>query len=232
MIKYRLFQSKLKGFKQCLAKVNLVGSYQRQDFVNLMLEMGTPHRAEELVAFLSLFEQAVFKACSGGYAVHLEKFLRFEPVIQGRFEGLEDQFQKPRNKVQLRACVTKGFNQQFDELSVEKLPYVTFAPVLHLVEDFASGQNNAVVSRNQPLRIRGERLNYLNDPGESTLYFVNADTPTQKTGKLVPYVVTDTEILLTMPPVEFEHGYFELCRVLDMSHRTGKSEVMQVIGSR
>ncbi|NNM55431.1 MAG: hypothetical protein HKM05_12025 [Spirochaetales bacterium] len=229
MIKYRIFQTKLRSKKQHVAKVNLLGCYNRKALVGLMLELGPSRRREELEAMLSLFEKAIIKACTAGFAINLERFLRFEPVIQGGFESGEDQFTRPRNQIQVRAIPNKGFQENFREILPEKLPMVTFSPVFHVVEDLATGQKNLTVSRKQAIRLRGERLRGLREEGRAHLWFVSVDQPEERTASLKPYSVTDTEILLILPPVKFSRGYFEMCWHRDLSNRFGRSEVLAVV---
>ncbi len=229
MIKYRIFQTKLRSRKQHIAKVNLLGCYNRKALVALMRELGPSRCVEDLEAMLSLFEKAIIKTCAAGYAVHLERFLRFEPVIQGGFESGEDQFARPRNRILVRAMPTKGFQENFCEILPEKLPMVTFAPVFHVIEDLATGNKNLTVSRKQVIRLRGERLRCLREEGKAHLWFVCADQAEERTASLKPYSVTDTEILLILPPVSFANGYFEMCWYRDLSRRVGRSEVLAVL---
>ncbi len=229
MIHYRIFQTKLRSKRQHVAKVNLLGCYNRKALVGLMLELGPSRRVEDLEAMLSLFEKAIIKACAGGYAVHLERFLRFEPVIQGGFESGEDQFTRPRNRLVVRAMPTKGFQENFCEILPQKLPMVTFLPIFHVVEDLATGHKNSTVSRKQVIRLRGERLRGLREEGKANLWFVSVDQPEERTASLKPYSVTDTEILLILPPVKFSRGFFEMCWYRDLSNRVGRSEVLAVL---
>ncbi len=229
MIQYRIFQTKLRSVKQFAAKVNLLGSQNRKKLVSLMHEMGLSQSPEEVEATLKFLKKTIVKLCSQGYAVYLDEFIRFEPVITGPFESAEDHFKAPRNQIKIRAAVTKEFQKNFEGLFPQKLPSVVFAPVFHVVENLATGHKNWDVSREQVIRLRGERLRGLKEEGKAKLYFVNAEEPEQKTGALKPYSVTDTEILLILPPVTFVRGYFELYWNRDLSQRVGRSVVLEVL---
>ncbi|MDR2897678.1 MAG: DUF4469 domain-containing protein [Spirochaetaceae bacterium] len=174
MLEYSLHDNALAGAPEDMsAQIHPTGSYNREAFINLMLQRGTLVTKTDIVAVFNNMEETALSIIQNGGTINLP-LLNTSFSITGVFEGAADVFDSERHKVNILVRKGKALKELEDSIQVSKVSRAPLSqPIILEVKDSTSGTTNAILTPNGVVKIQGSTIKLAGDKEAVGLYFVS-----------------------------------------------------------
>jgi hypothetical protein len=190
MIKYTLIENVLTPDpNDYYPQVQITGRAGVEQLADRMLSMGSTVTKSDLLAVMSLLDEAVLTLLVEGYRVDLF------PRMQEVFDGSGDGFDKSRHTLSVNANASPGFITRVRaNARVQKEEAVTPTPAPLQFVDGSSSAANSVITASSKGTINGSRLKFNAVAADEGIYFIAsaggaetkvATVTTNKLGQLV-----------------------------------------------
>lgn len=176
-------------------QIQLTGRAGREELADRMLSLGSTVGRADVLAVLSLLDDATEALVLEGYRVDLAGIVDVYPRMQGVFNGPGDGFDKSRHTLGVSANPAPGFISRIrQDASVSKEETVKPTPNPMEFRDAATGDSNGPVTKGNIATLSGSRLKINPATPDEGVYFIastgGAETKvatisTNKPGQLV-----------------------------------------------
>ena len=154
-------------------------NYDREAFINLMLQRGTLVTKTDIVAVFNNMEETAAYIIENGSTINLPLFST-SFSISGVFEGATDSFDSARHK--LNVTVRKGIVLRDAEqrVKVSKVNASSPQPYIIEVRDSVSGNVDSILTSGGVVELAGVHIKLLGANPEVGLYFIAEDNTETK----------------------------------------------------
>ena len=176
-------------------QVQITGRAGQEELADRMLSLGSTVRKADILAVLSLLDEAAERLVLEGYRVDLAGVVDISPRMQGVFDGPGDGFDKSRHTLGVTANPSPGFISRIrQDATVSKEEAVKPMPDPLEFRDAATGNNNGPVTKGNIGTLNGSRLKLdLAHPDEGIFFVASSGgavtkvetVSTNKPGQLV-----------------------------------------------
>jgi hypothetical protein len=199
MLEYSLHDNPLtKRPDDLAARVHVKRSYNKEEFIDLMLQRGTTTTRTDLVAVLNNIEETVAYITRDGGTVHLPLF-HTGFGITGIFEGAMDNYDPARHA--LHAAVNPGplLQEAAREVKLVKVHDIEPHPLVLEVKDSTTGKSDTVLTPNGAVEINGTNIKIIQSADTmSAVWFVKDDDSTRYPAQTL--VMNDPSRVIAMIP--------------------------------
>ena len=174
MIKYTLIENVLTPDpNDYYPQVQITGRAGAEQLAERMLSMGSTVTKSDLLAVLSLLDEAALALLVEGYRVDIAGIVDLYPRMQGVFDGPTDSFNQSRHTLSVNASATPGFIARMRaDARVQKEEAVTPTPSPLRFVDGSSNAMNDVVTASSIGTVNGSRLKYDATATDEGIFFI------------------------------------------------------------
>lgn len=174
MIKYTLIENVLTPDpNDYYPQVQITGRAGVEQLVDRMLSMGSTVTKSDLLAVMSLLDEAVLALLVEGYRVDIAGIVDLFPRLQGVFDGPGDGFDKSRHTLSVNANAAPAFIARVRaDARVQKEEAVTPTPAPLQFVDGSSSAVNSVVTAGSIGTVNGSRLKFNATAVDEGVYFI------------------------------------------------------------
>ncbi len=183
------------------AKTHVSESYNRDAFINLMLQRGTLLTKTDILAVFNNMEETAVYIIENGGTLNLPLFSTGFSIT-GVFEGATDAFDAERHK--LKVNVRKGslLREAEKQVKISKMNTPPHQPQILEVKDSISGKVNSILSAGGVVEIAGIDIKILGDKPEVGLYFTSSgSTGANNEAKASTIITNKPSKLIALIPV-------------------------------
>lgn len=195
-VKYSLIENLLTPDpNDYYAQIQLTGRAGPEELADRMLSMGSTVTRADLLAVLSLLDEAVLALVLEGYRVDLAGIADVYPRLQGVFDGPGDGFDKSRHTIGVTANPSPSFISRVrQDVVVSKEESVKPMPNPLDFRDAATGTSNGTITKGNIGTLSGSRLKFSPVAADEGVFFIAnaggavtkvATVSTNKPGQLV-----------------------------------------------
>jgi hypothetical protein len=156
------------------AKAHPSGSYDREAFINVMLERGTLVTKTDIVAVLTNMEEAAASIVKNGGTINMPLF-NTSFSITGVFDGPTDSFDAARHKLKVNVRKGSVFREAEQQVKMSKANTVSPQPQIMEVKDVTSGKIDSVLTSGGIIEIAGINIKLSGKKSDVGLCFVAED---------------------------------------------------------
>jgi hypothetical protein len=159
-------------------------SYDRDAFINLMLQRGTLVTKTDIVAVFNNMEETAAYIVENGDTLNLP-LLNTSVSISGVFEGATDVFDPARHKLNVNVSKGKVLRDAERRIKVSKISAPAPQPQILEVRDSVSGAVDTVLTSGGAVEVQGSSIKLSGERPETGLYFVAEDGAETKAATIV-----------------------------------------------
>ena len=175
MLDYSLHENLLtERTDDFIAQTHIKKVYNKEQFIDLMLQRGTLVTKTDAVAVFNNIEETAAYIVSEGDGINLPLFnVGFS--LSGIFDGAMDSYDPRRHR--LHANITKGkvLRNAESEVKLSKINASSPQPLILEVTDSVTGRVDEVLTSGGAVEINGVHIKIAGDNAACGLYFVNED---------------------------------------------------------
>ncbi|NJO90511.1 MAG: DUF4469 domain-containing protein [Chloroflexia bacterium] len=216
MVKYYLIENKLSPDSDYYtARVIQQETVNFTEVVKLTTRRGVTITDTELIGAINELTYTIVDLLNSGKIVETP-FARFKPSIGGVFNSKDDAFDLARHTVKILCSMGKSIKIDTENMVFEKVRYSATTPLIDRILDYATQEENGIISAGGAAEISGELLKIdTNDP-EQGLFLHNNGT-TVKIEVIIRNLPSD---LIFNVPAGLEAGSYQL----EIRNKTNKTD--------
>ncbi len=174
MIKYTLIENVLTPDpNDYYPQVQITGRAGVEQLADRMLSMGSTVTKSDLLAVMSLLDEAVLALLVEGYRVDIAGIVDLYPRMQGVFDGPGDGFDKSRHTLSVNANAAPAFIARVRaDARVQKEEAVTPTPAPLQFVDGSSSAVNSAITTGSIGTLNGSRLKFNAAAADEGIYFI------------------------------------------------------------
>jgi hypothetical protein len=159
-------------------------TYDRDAFINLMLQRGTLVTKTDILAVFNNMEETAAYITENGGTINLPLFsTRFS--ISGVFNGAADMFDGGRHKLKINVRKGSLLRDAAKRVKLAKSNTMIRQPQIFEVKDCVSGNVDSMVTAKGVLELAGSDLKIVGDNASVGLYFVSSDGTETKASTII-----------------------------------------------
>ncbi|MFA8451446.1 MAG: DNA-binding domain-containing protein [Bacteroidales bacterium] len=175
-MKYSLYLNPLsKEESDCFARPTEVRSRKIEDLIKRITGVTSTLSSAETKSIIDSYWSNIAKFIADGEEYH-DDYISIRLGISGRFDNIDDRFDRERHKVSVNANVSSRIKEAGSKICLEYEDAVTDYPAIVSVFDWGSHTNNEKITSEGTVEIKGSRLKVDYDDGEQGIFFVNKET--------------------------------------------------------
>ena len=173
MLKYALYRNPLtQGENDYTAIPQSLPSKRIEDIIQQITKPGSILKQTECVAVIHDFFTAITENLKEGHGF-ASQYIRINPSITGVFDGLDDQYDQQRHKIQVSVNAAKEFKNAIEGVQLEKVAASARIPDIKSVFDLKSQEMNSTISPGHMVELQGSRLKLDLSQTDEGIYLVN-----------------------------------------------------------
>jgi hypothetical protein len=149
-------------------------SYDREAFINLMLQRGTLLTKTDIIAVFTNMEETAANIIENGGTLNLPLFSTGFSVT-GVFEGATDTFDPSRHRVNVNVRKGIALREAEKRVKVTKIKAPSTQPQILEVKDSISGTVDKILTSGGAVEVAGVNIKLSGNKNEVGLYFVAED---------------------------------------------------------
>jgi len=153
-------------------KVKNNGILTNKELADLLVEEGTEYKKEAILEILSRTDRIKVSKLSEGFAVN-NGVCYARVAVNGSFNGATDRFDKKEHKVTASFSPAVELRNALQEVDVDILGVATVEPVIGKVIDSLTGEEDSLVTPNNVIIIKGDRIKIEGDDTNNGVYLIN-----------------------------------------------------------
>ncbi|MEO5915187.1 MAG: DNA-binding domain-containing protein [Luteolibacter sp.] len=175
-IKYSLIENLLTPDpNDYYAQIQLTGRAGKEELANRMLSLGSTVTKADLLAVITLMDEAVEALVLEGYRVDLAGIVDIYPRLQGVFNGPGDGFERSRHTLGVTANPSPGFISRIrKDARVSKEETVKPMPNPLDFRDAATGNSNGTITLGNIGTLSGSRLKFDPSAHDEGVFFISS----------------------------------------------------------
>jgi hypothetical protein len=146
-------------------------SYDREAFINLMLQRGTLVTKTDIVAVFNNMEETAAYIIENGDTINLP-LLNTGFSISGVFDGATDMFDPARHRLNVNVIKGSVLREAEKRVKLSKISAPSPQPQILEVKDSVSGKVDSTLTARGAVEIAGINIKLSGDKPETGLYFV------------------------------------------------------------
>jgi hypothetical protein len=197
----------MKRPEDLAARVHVKRSYNKKEFIDLMLQRGTTTTRTDLVAVLNNIEETLAYITRDGGTVHL-------PVMStgfglaGLFEGATDSYDPARHELHVTLQPGPVLRAAARAAKLEKVNVTTPHPLILEVRDSVTGKADTVLTPGGVVEVHGTNVKIAGNATTCALWFLRDEDGTRSPA--VTLVTNKPSTVIALIPTSLLPGHYRV----------------------
>lgn len=193
-----------------LGRVSINNSFNKEDLIKRMLNMGTSLTASDLLACFELFKEAAKNIILEGNSLNIDGFIHIKPSMSAQFKNENEFFDKAQDKVYAIAKISPVFNKDIQNRAVvKKIKQKERVPIVYNAKDFTNALNTNLINPGSYITLSGMNLKFQPDCEKEGVFIkcYNGNVLIEEI-RVEKYArITNKEVICIVPEIIFNGNY-------------------------